>query len=607
MKQTNKPAAKLSQTGIAVALAFLAAATAQADQRITKPVIDTDQLIVKYRNSGLSAQQLNSPSADTAIATMQAQRMSQVQGALQQFGAIGTLKRTTGLGSQVIKLDKRRSLAEVAAMAAKIAKDDPNVEYAEPDRIKLPLAAAPNDTNWSKQWDLQNSSIGINVPNAWDLSTGSGVNVAVIDTGYRPHADLAANILPGYDMINDTAVAVDGNARDSDASDPGDWQAQGECPAPNNGAHNSSWHGTHVAGTIAAVTNNGVGVAGIAPNAKIVPVRVLGKCGGYDSDIADAMIWASGGTVAGLPANPNKARVLNLSLGGSGPCDSTSQAAINTARANGAVVVIAAGNDSMDVSDASPANCSGVVAVAAYDKTGGRSYYSNFGNLITLAAPGGAQSGANDPNGILSTLNSGTKGPGSDNYIYYQGTSMAAPHVAGVAALMLAAKPSATPDEVIAALKSSARPFVASCQGCGAGMLDAYGAVKAIKGDIIDPPATGETESNNTLATANAVTAPKTLSATMGSSTDVDYFSVQLPAGRTLQAVMTPNASSDYDLYVYNSAGSQIGSSENGKGSADTVSVTNTGSSTLTRYVKVVYYSGGTGSTNGKYSLKLSW
>lgn len=606
MKHSNQWAPLFSHSRVALALG-LAIGTAFAAQGV-KPIIDTDRIIVKYRDSGVTAAQMASPSAATAMATVQSERQSRMQAAGSRLGASVKFLRGTGLGAQVWKLDRRRSLNEVAALAKQIAKDDPNVEYAEPDRIMHAMAAAPNDSRWADMWALQTSSVGINLLQAWDNSTGAGVNVAVIDTGYRPHADLAANVVGGYDMIADTAVANDGNGRDSDAKDPGDYTAANEC-AQGEPSSSSSWHGTHVAGTIAAVTNNGTGVAGIAPNAKIVPMRVLGKCGGYTSDIADAMIWASGGTVSGLPANPNPARVLNLSLGGGGACDTTSQNAINSARSRGAVVIVAAGNENQNVSNSSPANCSGVVAVAAYGKTGARAYYSNYGTLVDIAAPGGDQSSGN-ANGILSTLNSGSTTPGSDSYAYFQGTSMATPHVAGVAALMIAAKPSLTPDQVESLLKSSARPFVATCSGCGTGMLDANAAVLAAIGGGTTPPPTGstETESNNTRATANTVSAPATIAGTLASSSDTDYFKVTLAAGKTLTAKLTAGLSSaDYDLYLYNSAGTQVAKSELSAGQTDTASVKNNGTTSAVYYARVIYYSGGTGSTNGKYSLNLAW
>ncbi|WP_149203699.1 S8 family peptidase [Actinotalea subterranea] len=559
----------------------------------------TDRLIVKYRTQGPGG----APGATT-----QEERRDRIQTAAQSVGASVEHVRRTGQGAEVWSLGTAVPEADVAAIAAEVAAADPTVEYAEPDRILHPLAAAPNDPRWSELWALQTSSVGINVLSAWDTTRGAGVNVAVIDTGYRPHADLAANVVGGYDMIADTSVSNDGNGRDADAADPGDHTAANQCGA-GEPATASSWHGTHVAGTIAAVAGNGAGVAGVAPAAKVVPLRVLGTCGGYTSDIADAMVWASGGTVTGVPANPNRARVLNLSLGGSGTCDTTSQRAITTARANGAVVVVAAGNENRDVSQSSPANCSGVVAVAAYGPTGARAYYSNYGSLVDVAAPGGDQSGGSS-RGILSTLNAGTAGPGADSYAYFQGTSMATPHVAAVAALMLSANSALTPDQVETMLRSTARPFVATCSGCGAGMLDAAAAVAAAKGGgTTTPPPTGtEAEPNNTRGTANAVGAPSTVSAAIGSSSDTDYFAVSLPAGATLTATLTPGSTSaDYDLYLYNASGSLVASSELGAGRADAASTRNAGSTTATYYARVAYYSGGTGAGPGAYSLALGW
>ena len=306
--------------------------------------------------------------------------------------------RTTALGSQVLKVDRRLSLAEATKLAADIAASDPNVEYAEPDRMMRELFT-PNDTRYNEQWHYFEATGGINAPAAWDKSTGSGVVVGVVDTGYRPHADLAANILPGYDFISDTFVANDGNGRDSSALDPGDWINPGECgPGDPAAFEASSWHGTHVAGTIAALTNNSNGVAGIAFNAKVVPARVLGKCGGFTSDIADAIIWVTGGTVSGVPANANPAKVVSISLGGSGACDTTTQSAINSARSRGASVIVAAGNSNANASNFSPANCSGVVTVAAVGRNGGKAFVlPNFGATVEIAAPGGSGAGQQRP------------------------------------------------------------------------------------------------------------------------------------------------------------------------------------------------------------------
>jgi serine protease len=303
-----------------------------------------------------------------------------------------------------------------------------------------------------------------------------------------------------------------------------------------------------------------------------------------------------------VPNIAARAQVINMSLGGGGACDATSQSAINSARSRGTVVVVAAGNENQNASNSNPANCSGVIAVAATGKTGGRASYSNYGTVVDVAAPGGDSGAA-----ILSTLNAGTKAPGADSYAGYMGTSMATPHVAGVVALMLSKNPALTPDEVEAKLKSSARAFPAACSGCGAGIVDASAAVDAATGTTTGTTIS-ETESNNTIGTANSVaTTGTTVNGTMASTTDTDYFVVQVPAGKTLSATMTPNASSDYDLYIYNSAGTLLASSENAAGSVDSASSANTGSTTSARYVRVVYYSGGTGSTSGKYTLKLSW
>ena len=562
-----------------------------------KSIVTTDRMIVKYKDAtpvGKSA---------AKVQAMGSNRMAILTRSGQQFGLTMKTLHTTATGANVVHLGKRMSVAEVAALARDLKERDANVEYAEPDRMMKKLFV-PNDPRYTEQWQYYETTGGLRLPQAWDISTGSGVNVAVIDTGYRPHADLSGQFIGGYDFITDPAIAGDGNGRDADASDVGDSVTAGQC-GTGEPAENSSWHGTHVSGTIAAKTNNGVGVSGVAYNAKVVPVRVLGKCGGYTSDIADAIIWASGGSVAGVPANPNPARVINMSLGGGGACDTTTQNAINSARSRGTVVVVAAGNEGVDASSSNPANCAGVITVAATNRSGGRAYYSNFGAVVDVAAPGG--DARTSGGGILSTLNAGTTSPGADSYAWYQGTSMATPHVAGVVALMLSKNPSMTPDQVESTLKSTARAFPASCSGCGAGLVDANA---ALGGGVVVPPAgSNETESNNTTATANAVTVSGTvMNGNMGSTTDTDYFVVQLPAGKTLTATMTPGSSTaDYDLYVYNSNGTQIGASENAAGKVDSVAVTNTGTATFARYVRVVYYSGGTGATNGKYTVKLSW
>ena len=594
MKQTHSIHPAMLKMCAAISLAFVAATAGAAEQKF---IVETDRIIVKNKDSVPAAKGL------ARAAAVKSDRKAKLERAGQEFGMTVAESHSISTGAHVFKLNGRKHLKEVEKLAAEMMARDPDIEYAEPDRIMTHMATA-NDPYYAQQWHYTDTTGGLRLPTAWDKSTGTGVVVAVIDTGYRPHADLSGQILAGYDFISTAAIGNDGNGRDSDASDPGDWVAAGECGA-GSPASGSSWHGTHVAGTIAAATNNGVGVAGVAFGAKIVPVRVLGKCGGYTSDIADAIVWSSGGTVSGVPNIAARAQVINMSLGGGGACDTTTQNAINSARSRGTVVIVAAGNENQNASNSNPANCSGVVTVAATTRAGGKASYSNYGTVVDVAAPGGGTGGS-----ILSTLNSGTSSPGSDTYAGYQGTSMATPHVAGVAALMLAKNAALTPDQIESKLKSTARAFPATCSGCGTGIVDAAAAVASATGTTPAPgPTISETESNNTISTANAVsTTGTTVNGTMSTSTDTDYFVVQLPAGKTLTATMTPGSSTaDYDLYIYNSAGTQLAYSENSAGAVDKASVSNTTTATSARYVRVKYYSGGTGSTSGKYTLKLDW
>ena len=580
---------------IAAAAIALTAATGQA---ASVNLGETDRLIVKYKDAAPAGKGGN---GGVRVAALSAQRIGIVDRAGQQVGARLSLLRTAGTGAHIFQLSRAISLQDAAALAAELMARDASVDYAEPDRLMTTMAT-PNDPRYADQWALSDAAGGLRLPAAWDLSTGSGINVAVIDTGYRPHADLAGQVLPGYDFITSTATAADGNGRDSDAQDPGDWLTASQCGAGSPALDRvSSWHGTHVAGIVAARTNNSLGMAGVAWNAKIVPVRVLGKCGGYTSDIADGIIWASGGTVPGVAVNPNKARVLNLSLGGGGACDITTQTAINGARSRGAVVVVAAGNSAMNASSFTPASCAGVIAVAATNRAGGRASYSNYGSVVDVAAPGG-----DTGNGILSTIDAGTRAPAGDSYTAYSGTSMAAPHVAGVVALMLAKTPALTPEQVEVKLKTSARAFPAACSACGAGIVDA---TAALTGSVPTAPMTTqvEAEPNDTAAGANVVSASGlTINGTMGVIGDADYFVVQVPAGKQLGATLTPNTS-DYDLFIYDAAGILLSASENGSGAIENAASRNTGTATVARYVKVNYYSGGTGAAAGNYTLQLIW
>lgn len=375
--------------------------------------------------------------------------------------------------------------AELQALAQDLARD-PRVEYAEVDE---PVFAhfVPNDPLYAtQQANLKSAAQEIasaNLPNAWGRSTGgvpvsgAGVTVAVLDTGYLPHADLTANIVPGYDFIsaddaNDFTTANDGNGRDADPQDPGDWNTQPQlCDVSS-----SSWHGNHVAGIIGAVGNNATGITGIAYRAKILPVRVLGVCGGYTSDTAAALLWAAGLTVPGVPANPHVAKIINMSFGRSGSCSLTYQAAITAARNAGSTIVVSTGNDYSRTSIAQPANCVGVIAATAHTTTGGSADYANVGSGTTISAPG---------NSITTTSNTGTTVAAADSYSTHSGTSFSAPHVAGVAALLAQIQSGISPAEVQTHLAGSARPYPSGtyCAGrtdCGAGLLDAFRAVTSL-------------------------------------------------------------------------------------------------------------------------------
>ncbi|AWH28152.1 MULTISPECIES: S8 family peptidase [Stenotrophomonas] len=482
------------------------------------------RFIVKYREG--SAPVANTTALASSLKTAAA-GLSSSQGR-----ALGLQEvRKLAIGPTVVKTDRALDQAESELLMRKLAAD-PNVEYVEVDQIMRPTLV-PNDARLSEQWGFGTSNASINVRPAWDKATGTGVVVAVIDTGITSHPDLNANILPGYDFISDAAMARDGGGRDSNPNDEGDWYAANECGA-GYPASNSSWHGTHVAGTIAAVTNNSTGVAGTAFNAKVVPVRVLGKCGGYTSDIADAIVWASGGTVSGVPANANPAEVINMSLGGSGSCSTTYQNAINGAVGRGTTVVVAAGNSNTNVSSAVPANCPNVIAVAATTSAGARASFSNYGTGIDVSAPG-----AN----ILSTLNTGTTVPASASYASYNGTSMAAPHVAGVVALMQSVAPSPlSPAQVESILKSTARALPGACSGgCGAGIVDADAAVTAaINGGGGTTPEPGGTVLQNNVPVTG-------LGASSGASLS---YTVQVPAGSSQLRVAISGGSGDADLYI---------------------------------------------------------
>jgi serine protease len=328
------------------------------------------------------------------------------------------------------------------------------------------------------------------------------------------HPDLAGKLLPGYDFISDTRYSNDGNGRDADPGDAGDWTTAGYCGS-GEPATSSSWHGTQVAGLIGAATDNGAGIAGSGWNVKVLPVRVLGRCGGEDSDIIAAMRWAAG-LSADPYVNPNPARVINMSLGSNGSCLASYRDVIAELNAAG-VTVVAAGGNSTGLAVAVPANCPGAIAVAGIRHLGSKVGYSNVGPQMAIAAPAG---NCVNESGLclyplMTTTNSGSTAPAANTYSdasnYSVGTSFAAPLVAGTAALMLSVDPTLTPAALRQALQATARPFPATGAGaavtachapntaeqlecycttttCGAGMLDAAAAVAQVRGAQVPAP-----------------------------------------------------------------------------------------------------------------------
>jgi serine protease len=459
-------------TGIAIAMepspGDQAASTAQSAPAPKPPA----RIFVKYRNSTRAV----TPESAPALVKR-----------LTRPGEELKLDKIASPNAFVLSVTQPKNQEELNAIAARIAQDNPDVEYAEAARIMQ--IQQVNDPLYPNQWDYHFDKTGINVANAWETATGRGVVVAVIDTGIRPHQDLAEKILPGYSFISDPIMSNNGKGRGPDPIDPGDFG----CPSPDGrSSSRSSWHGTHVAGSIAAVTNNGIGVSGVARDAMILPIRALGRCGGSSLDIADAILWAGGIHIDGVPDNANPAKVINMSLGGTGPCGPRYTDVIQRVRSRGVIVVVAAGNSDSDASNFSPASCEGVITVAATNRAGARAYFgrpqagSNFGRIVKIAAPGG-ETYASQEEGILSTLNTGTTVPGEDTYQYYQGTSMATPHVAGVAALLAEIKPAIAPDEILIAMQRTAQPFPSTAtrpctqETCGAGIIDAGAAVSFVR------------------------------------------------------------------------------------------------------------------------------
>ncbi len=453
-----------------------AAATTALTLEGGSDAVTTGQIVVKLR-----------PDAASAAPAVRVAELAA------RIGAPLIYRRTMAIGALVVNVPGARTDSEIDALAARLA-TQPDVVYAERSR-RMYAQRVPNDPLFASQFYLQSGSTTIDAPAAWDMTTGSPATVvAVLDTGYTSHSDLAARIVGGYDMVSSFGASNDGkvldaagNYRDTDATDPGDWFAAedrtGLFASAECAVTDSSWHGTSVMGTIGALSDNGNGVTGVDWNARLVPVRVLGKCFGSDADIADGIAWAGGVTVPAAPVNANPAQVINLSLGGLGNCQSFMQETVDRVFAHGITraIVASAGNQSSGGSH-SPSSCTGVISVAASTFAGNRAAYSNYGPRVDISAPGGNGVTGSAYNFLVLT-NEGKTVPAAEGTRYLSGTSFSAPLVSGVAALMLGVAPELSAAQMRDILRNTAKPFPAGSTcltaGCGTGLLDAPAAVRA--------------------------------------------------------------------------------------------------------------------------------
>lgn len=439
-----------------------------------------DQLVLVFKDPGAGKEAGDQASAKTRGAALGLKWMAGAMGrpvlyAIETDAAaklgVEPIPRREGLqlfsDPELIAAHQRVRLVKALRERAELRSVDLNAP--------VEAAATPNDPGYPLQWHYPK----IQLAQALDLQpNANGVRVSVIDTGIAPHPDLAAAVRYdlGFDLIGDPAMSVDGDGIDPDADDPGD-RGQG---------NSSTFHGTHVAGTIAALTNNGLGVAGVAPGAELVPVRVLGRGGGTTYDIAQGILY-----VAGLPNDSGRSGpqaltpVMNMSIqSGSPDCAQVWADAFLAARARGVISLISSGNYNTLAS--APSTCPGAIAVSATDFLDQKAPYSNFGPLIDVAAPGGDtgadRNGDGYADGVLSTDYDDSAGPRQAVYKFKQGTSMAAPHVAGVVALMKAAHPGLSPQQFEQALMAGA--LTVDVAGNGPTVRDdiyGYGLIDAVK------------------------------------------------------------------------------------------------------------------------------
>lgn len=452
-----------------------------------------DSLIVKYRD----VRPAPNTAATTSVSERDAKRLSKLQQVAGLKGLSLTWKRSTQFGASVLSVGTDTPVDELSRLGTQMAEDDPDIEYAIADR-RIQLAYLPNDPLFAQQWNLQSNAAGVNAPTSYDWMTERSLVdatrpiVAIIDTGYRPHVDLT---LPYF------GPSLAGQLSPLDT---GDSTTYNQC-GPGTGATTSSWHGMTVQGIVGGLVNNSTGIASVAGGSVgIWQARAFGPCGGVLSTYIDAINAA----VTFRSPYGQRVRVINLSQGGvDTPCDIPLQQAVNNAVSNGVMVIASAGNGErrltgsgqyeqigIDASRSAPGNCSGVLSIAATDRYGSKTQYSNFGSIVALSAPGGDNKvGTVQQDRLISTSHAltGQDLSGTTSSYYSKdvaGTSFSAPHVSGAAALVFAKNPTLSVAQVKQILTSTAKPFVGVCNGCGSGILDAGAALQATPSVRINPP-----------------------------------------------------------------------------------------------------------------------
>jgi len=605
------------------ALAQPVATSARAAVASPTTALANMHFMIKYRAGTAEARDVASANRVISQAMMRA-RTSQGQRSVVPSAPASTvnaaLLRRMGMpGWSVVKASRSLSAAEELAFIREL-KANPAVEHVERDELMFPTATAravalPNDPDIARyQWNLTDPRYGVHAPEGWAFSKGEGVVVAVLDSGVaKGNPDLQANVLPGYDMVSLKVLS----RRNTDGRVPGGWDVgnwveENYC-TPLTGefhaAERSNWHGTHVAGTVAQLTNNGKGVAGVAPLAKIVPVRVLGSCGGLTSDIADGIVWAVGGEVPGLPINPNPAEIVNMSLGrpGSPDCPRAYQDALDLANDKGSIVVVSAGNAGASARSQTMGSCEGVLVVAASTVEGERSFFSNRGWPTVLAAPGGNEVGRGSVSGkitpfIWQVINGGARGLEPNNWMLegYAGTSMATPHVSAAAAMIQSvAKKPLNLREMSVLLQRTASPFSKSpipvpifplpegitaeeIFGIGPGILNVEAALKELVNptcDLEKPSCVDRCDpvvANCGPGTAAVVLVNKRAVVVQGERRSESLFSFQARAGGVL-TFMSYGGTGDISMYVSHGKNPTIATAEarstRGKTNIETVRV----------------------------------